>query len=769
MTLVAGSNITITPSGSNITIASTGGGTTYTFADSLVNTSGTVTLVNDSATPGNSKYYGTNSGGTLGYFSLPSPGTGTVTSVSVVSANGFAGTVATATTTPAITLSTTVTGLLTGNGTAISAYTGGNLTDVGTDGIVITGGTGAVIGAGTSIAQAAASASQNGYLSSANFSTFNGKLTSTLASGDIFVGNGSNVATAVAMSGDATLANTGAITFATVNTNTGSFGSTSAIPNFTVNGKGLITAAGTSVVVAPAGTLTGTTLASNVVTSSLTSVGTIATGIWNGTTIAVANGGTSLGTLTLNNVILGNGTSAPNFVAPSTSGNVLTSNGTTWVSSAAGTSAAPVAASYHCSTNQATTSNTQINFDTSDFDTNSAVTTGASWEFTAPTTGYYQVSVNIIVTSGVATLNYQLYKNGSLFNGQLAQSGLEANQYGSGAYTISLTAGDTIDVRPSATVTVVGGALAGVTTTSWINIQQIQGAINGAITSLGNFGSTANAQGASLSSGILTLQPASGTQPGGVSTGTQTLAGAKTFSSNVTLSGTSNAVGTITSGVWNGTVTAGQSFLTSGTTYTTPSNTTTATQWKFTLVGGGGGGPGVPNTTNFAGSAGGAGAVGVHFATGIAGNTALTYAIGAAGSAGSAGTNNGGTGGNTTITIGGTTYTAGGGSPGISAVSMAGGAGGTLTNFAAGDIQIVGQAGASSAGVGSGGPTMPGGSSGLGYGFGGLTLVPGANNPGVAGTGFGAGGTSGRAANTSPSAEAGGAGTAGCILAEYWN
>ena len=46
---------------------------------------------------------------------------GTVTSVSVVSANGLAGTVANPTTTPAITLSTTVTGLLKGNGTAISA------------------------------------------------------------------------------------------------------------------------------------------------------------------------------------------------------------------------------------------------------------------------------------------------------------------------------------------------------------------------------------------------------------------------------------------------------------------------------------------------------------------------------------------------------------------------------------------------------------------------------------------------------------------------
>lgn len=49
------------------------------------------------------------------------PSSGTVTSVSVVSANGFAGTVATATTTPAITLTTTITGIVKGNGTAISA------------------------------------------------------------------------------------------------------------------------------------------------------------------------------------------------------------------------------------------------------------------------------------------------------------------------------------------------------------------------------------------------------------------------------------------------------------------------------------------------------------------------------------------------------------------------------------------------------------------------------------------------------------------------
>ena len=48
--------------------------------------------------------------------------------------------------------------------------------------------------------------------------------------------------------------------------------------------------------------------------------------------IPVAAGGTGLATLTANNVLLGNGTSAVQFVSPSTNGNVLTANGTTWVS-----------------------------------------------------------------------------------------------------------------------------------------------------------------------------------------------------------------------------------------------------------------------------------------------------------------------------------------------------------------------------------------------------------------------------------------------------
>lgn len=52
-------------------------------------------------------------------------GAGTVTSVAVATANGFAGTVASPTLSPVITLSTTVSGMVKGNGTAVSAATAG--------------------------------------------------------------------------------------------------------------------------------------------------------------------------------------------------------------------------------------------------------------------------------------------------------------------------------------------------------------------------------------------------------------------------------------------------------------------------------------------------------------------------------------------------------------------------------------------------------------------------------------------------------------------
>ena len=68
-------------------------------------------------------------------------------------------------------------------------------------------------------------------------------------------------------------------------------------------------------------------------TNTLDYAGSITSATWNGVAVAVNRGGTGSSTLTANNVLLGNGTSALQVVAPGSSGNVLTSNGTTWQSS----------------------------------------------------------------------------------------------------------------------------------------------------------------------------------------------------------------------------------------------------------------------------------------------------------------------------------------------------------------------------------------------------------------------------------------------------
>ena len=70
-------------------------------------------------------------------------------------------------------------------------------------------------------------------------------------------------------------------------------------------------------------------------TTGLTTSGGPVTGSGNITisgTLVVANGGTGASNLTLNNVILGNNTGTVKVVAPGTTGNVLTSNGSSWIS-----------------------------------------------------------------------------------------------------------------------------------------------------------------------------------------------------------------------------------------------------------------------------------------------------------------------------------------------------------------------------------------------------------------------------------------------------
>jgi hypothetical protein len=91
----------------------------------------------------------------------------------------------------------------------------------------------------------AATGSVNGYLTSTDWTTFNGKQNSVLNSGNIFVGNASNVAAGVALSGDAIISNTGALTLASSGVTAAQYGNTTGtIPSFTVDLKGRLTSAG---------------------------------------------------------------------------------------------------------------------------------------------------------------------------------------------------------------------------------------------------------------------------------------------------------------------------------------------------------------------------------------------------------------------------------------------------------------------------------------------------------------------------------------------
>lgn len=385
----------------------------------------------------------------------------------------------------------TLTGALTlaaGSGISITPSGGNTLT------IAATGGTGTVTsvtassplfssgGTTPNLTIQVATALQNGYLSSTDWSTFNAKQPA-----------GSYI---TALTGDATASGPGSavLTLATVNSNTGAFGSASSVATFTVNGKGLTTAAASvpiqiaesqvtnlvsdlagkqptgNYITALTGDVTasgpGSATASLVATSNATLTtlsalslpgaqvtGNIAGSAANVTGIvAVPNGGTGLATLTANNVILGNGTSTPLFVAPGTSGNVLTSNGTTWTSApSAGAPFLATRVSYAASAQTITPGGIGqiVAFDTIDYDTLSAWNSGSA-AFVVPITGYYRIAGAVesgTIASGEAALFLVDAGTTSIISvlGNLPST--PGSQTVSGSDMLHLTSGQNIEVH----------------------------------------------------------------------------------------------------------------------------------------------------------------------------------------------------------------------------------------------------------------------------------------------------------------------------------
>lgn len=158
--------------------------------------------------------------------------------------------------------------------------------------------------------------------------------------------------------------------------------------------------------------------------------------------VPVTNGGTSLASLTANNVILGNGTSAPTFVAPGTAGNSLVSNGTTWISSPLSISSAFAAYASSAITGTSSTI-TGSSFQT--FSNSPAFT------FTPTITGTYKVYSSVPAAVNSSTLGMLIRIFNTSGGATLLQES-QATVYGSGGTdvdsvyaqsTYTLTAGTT--------------------------------------------------------------------------------------------------------------------------------------------------------------------------------------------------------------------------------------------------------------------------------------------------------------------------------------
>ena len=189
LTLVAGTGVTITTdaTGDSVTIAATGsGGTVTSIATSAPLSGGTITSTGTiSITQSNAStdgYLSSTDWSTFnGKQNALTFGNLTETTSSILIITGGTGAVVGSGTTIAVTqASASTSGFLSSAdwntfNDKEPTVTKGNLTEATSSVLTITDGTGAVIGSGTSIQVSQSSSSTSGYLSSADWTTFNGK------------------------------------------------------------------------------------------------------------------------------------------------------------------------------------------------------------------------------------------------------------------------------------------------------------------------------------------------------------------------------------------------------------------------------------------------------------------------------------------------------------------------------------------------------------------------------------------------------------------
>lgn len=151
-----------------------------------------------------------------------------------------------------------------------------------------------------------------------------------------------------------------------------------------------------------------------------------------------------------------------------------------------------------------------------------------SWELKAPTSGIATIEPG---PSGIF-INQDSHDPLTIgsFGGVSTTTGLEITQQ-----ILRLMPADA--TNPGAVSTTTQSFAGNKTFTGTISASNLSGTNSGDVT-LSSFGSAPNANAASLSGQALTLQPASASFPGGVSTTTQSFAGDKTFGGALTVTGT---------------------------------------------------------------------------------------------------------------------------------------------------------------------------------------------------------------------------------------
>ena len=122
-------------------------------------------------------------------------------------------------------------------------------------------------------------------------------------------------------------------------------------------------------------------------------------------------------------------------------------------------------------------SGSQVNFANIVYDTHAAVTTGASWKYTAPISGYYRVS--LALCTGSVNNIFALFKNGTLDSNMSYTLGSSAsNNVSSSSTVLSLNAGDYFDVRPSTSngsYAAGGGTGSSISTSNYITVERLSG------------------------------------------------------------------------------------------------------------------------------------------------------------------------------------------------------------------------------------------------------------------------------------------------------